>query len=183
MLSFRFMLPGDSKKLKLSLTKLPMASNENFHLEKLDVDLAWHQTSSLLQNFTPIVFLLIKPCLTSALRNNLFQDITSTHKQLHSVCPINIFWLLLFPVLPLLQMLHGRQRYRNCGVSKIFCWVERKGRKETEAWTEGIINFYSYNRRPEVVIRWCLQIYSETMKDKQSDLCKPMRTYISISYN
>lgn len=67
-----------------------MASNENFHLERLDVDLAWHQTSSLLQNFTPIVFLLIKPCLTSALRNNLFQDITSTHKQLHSVCPISI---------------------------------------------------------------------------------------------
>lgn len=132
MLSFRFVLPGDSKKLKLSLARLPMASNENFHLEKLDVDLAWHQTSSLLQNFTPIVFLLIKPCLTSALRNNLFQDITSTHKQLHSVCPINIFWLLCFPVLLLLQMLHRSQRYRKCGVSKIFCWVERKGRRETE---------------------------------------------------
>lgn len=40
MLSFRFVLPGDSKKLKLSLTRLPMASNENFHLERLDVDLA-----------------------------------------------------------------------------------------------------------------------------------------------
>lgn len=116
------------EKLKLSLTRLPMASNENFHLERLDVDLAWHQTSSLLQNFTPIVFLLIKPCLTSALRNNLFQDITSTHKQLHSICPISIIWLQCFPVLLLLQMLPGSQWHRKCGVLKLFLW----GREERE---------------------------------------------------
>jgi len=133
MLSFKFMLPGDPKKLKLSLTRLPMASNENFHLDRLDVDLAWHQTSSLLQNFTPIVFLLIKPCLTSALRNNLFQDITSTHKQLHSVCPISIIWLLCFPVLLLLWMLPGSQSYRKGGVLKLFCGVGRKERRGTEA--------------------------------------------------
>lgn len=132
MLSFRFMLPRDSKKLKLSLTRLPMASNENFHLERLDVDLAWYQTSSLLQNFISIVFLLIKPCLTSALRNNLFQDITSTHKRLHCICPISIIWLLRFPELLLLQMLLERQRYRKIS-TLTFLW-DREEREERN-WT------------------------------------------------
>lgn len=69
-------------------------------------------------------------------------------------------------------MLCGSQRYRKCGVSKIFCWVEREGRRETEAelkvsstfshtigtqkqWSDGAFKFIQRQWKAEM--KWLMQ--------------------------